>query len=171
VLASLSGQLPRVQLMPLEELGNPLLSIRLQQIELGKPVLDVVAVPGRDLAMIVHDDARTVLSLLDVTFGSVAPLDGVGRLDSYAFTASGDFLVGTTSTVPRLGFLDLANLHPSDLRLDTPPVRVLALGNGKLVADHGDPFGRVTIVPGPGSTRDQAIVLDGFLLTDFLQER
>jgi hypothetical protein len=171
VLASLSGQLPRVQLMPLDSLGNPLLSIRLQQVELGKPVLDVVPVPGKDLAMVVHDDDRTVLSLLDVTFGSVAPLDGVGRLDSYAFTATGDYLVGTTSSVPRLGFLDLANLHPSDLRLDTPPVRVLALGNGKLVADHGDPFGRVTIVPSAGATRDQAIVLDGFLLTDFLQER
>ena len=171
VLASLGTGLPRVQLMSLEHLADTLQSIRLQTIELGKPVRDVVPVPGRDLAMVVHDDNRTVLSLLDVTFGSVAPLDGVGRLDSYAFTASGDYLVGTTATIPRLGFLDLSNLHPSDLRLDTPPVRVLALGNGKLVADHGDPFGRVTILPGAGATRDQSIVLDGFLLTDVLQER
>jgi hypothetical protein len=171
VLASLGASLPRVELMSLEDLANNLKAIRLQTIDLGQPVRDVVPVPGRDLAMIVHDDNRTVLSLLDVTFGSVAPLDGVGRLDSYAFTAAGDYLVGTTSAVPRLGFLDLSNLHPSNLRLDAPPARVLALGNGKLVADHGDPFGRVTIVPHPGASRDEAIVLDGFLLTDVLQER
>jgi hypothetical protein len=171
VLASLANGLPRVELMSLDHLADTLQSIRIETVDLGKPVKDVVPVPSRDLAMIVHDDNRTVLSLLDVTFGSVAPLDGVGRLDSYAFTATGDYLVGTTSSVPRLGFLDLANLHPSDLRLDTPPVRVLALGNGKLVADHGDPFGRVTILPGAGATRDQSLVLDGFLLTGILQER
>ena len=170
VLASISGGLPRVQLMPLTKLSDPLSSISLTQVDLGKPVLDVVPVPGRELAMIVHDDARTVLSLLDVTFGSVSPLDGVGRLDSYAFTASGDYLVGTSSGVSRLGFLDLANLHPSDLRLDSPPARVLTLANGKIVADDDDPVGRVTIVPAAGATRDQAIVLDGFLLTDVLQE-
>src|SRR5262249_19620230 len=86
VLSSLGSGLPRVQLMPLTQLSNPLEGITLTQIDLGKPVRDVVPVPGRQLAMVVHDDDRTVLSLLDVTFGSVSPLDGVGRLDSYAFT-------------------------------------------------------------------------------------
>jgi hypothetical protein len=170
VLSSISSGLPRVQMMPLTELSNPLSTISLTQVDLGQPVRDVVPVPGRELAMVVHNDDRTVLSLLDVTFGSVSPLDGVGRLDSYAFTATGDFLVGTAAGVPRLGFLDLSNLHPSDLRLDSPPARVLTLANGKIVADDDDPVGRVTIVPNAGATRDQAIVLDGFLLTDVLQE-
>jgi hypothetical protein len=171
VLATLGKALPRVSLMSLDDLANPLTAVKVQPVQLGKAVHDVVPVPGRDLAMIVHDDNRTVLSLLDVTFGSVAPLSGVGRLDSYAFTSSGDYLVGTTSSVSRVGFLDLDNLHPSDLRLDAPPVRVLALGNGKIVADHGDPLGRVTVIPAAGATRDQATVLDGFLFTDILQER
>jgi hypothetical protein len=171
VLASLGSGLPRVQLMPLTQLADPLSTISLSQVDLGKPVRDVVPVPGRQLAMVVHDDDRTVLSLLDVTFGSVSPLDGVGRLDSYAFTATGDYLVGTAAGVSRLGFLDLSNLHPSDLRLDSPPARVLTLANGKIVADDDDPVGRVTILPGAGATRDQAIVLDGFLLTDVLQEK
>ena len=47
-------------------------------------------VPARELAMLVHDDQRTVLGLLDVTYGSVSPLQGVGRLDDYAFTPRGD---------------------------------------------------------------------------------
>ncbi|MCE9574838.1 MAG: hypothetical protein K8W52_16935 [Deltaproteobacteria bacterium] len=170
VLASLATAQPRVQLLSLEHLDDPLRQLRLESIALGEPVRDVVPVPGRNLAMIIHDDNRTVLSLLDVTYGSVSPLDGAGRLDSYAFTASGDFLVGTAQNVSRLGYLDLANLHPSDIRLDSPPVRVLALGNGKIVADHGDPFGRVTIVPFAGARRADAIVLDGFLLSDVLDQ-
>jgi hypothetical protein len=170
VLASLATGQPRVQLLSLEHLDDRLRQIQVNTITLGQPVRDVVPVPGRNLAMIVHDDNRTVLSLLDVTFGSVAPLNGVGRLDSYAFTASGDYLVGTAANVSRLGYLDLANLHPSDIRLDTPPVKVLALGNGKVVADHGDPFGRVTILPFAGARRADAIVLDGFLLTDVLDQ-
>jgi len=174
VLSSLTAGLPRVQLMSLDDLENTLVPIKLQQVDLGQPVRDVVPVPGRaagqDLALIVHDDNRTVLSLLDVNFGSVSPLQGVGRLDSYAFTATGDYLVGATQRVSRLGFLDLSNLHPSDLRLDAPPSKVLTLGNGKIVVDHGDPFGRVTIVPTAGATRDQALTLDGFLLADVLDQ-
>lgn len=49
-------------------------------------------------------------------------------------------------------------------------MRVLALGNGKIVADHGDPFGRVTIVPFAGARRADAVVLDGFLLSDVLDQ-
>ena len=47
---------------------------------------DVVPVPGRDLAMLVHDDARTVLGLLDMATESTSPLLGVGKLDSYDFS-------------------------------------------------------------------------------------
>jgi hypothetical protein len=127
-------------------------------------------VPGRDLAMIVHDDNRTVLGLLDVAFGSVSPLQGIGRLDSYAFTATGDFLVGATAGFARLGLLELDNLHPTDLRLDEAPDRVFALANGTIVVDHGDPFGRVTVVPSTAAERGDARVLSGFLLADLIAE-
>ena len=70
-----------------------------------------------------------------------------------------------------LGLLDLDNLHPSDLRLDDAPAQVFALPGGALFVDHADPLGRATIVPGPTASRDDAIVLSGFLLADLLEER
>jgi hypothetical protein len=111
-----------------------------------------------------------VLGMLDVEYGSVSPLQGIGRLDTYAFTPAGDFLVGTTNEVPRLGLLDLGNLHPTDLRLDYAPRQVYALANGALIVDHGDPFGRATIVPNTASERRDAHVLSGFLLAHLLDQ-
>jgi hypothetical protein len=155
--------------LPLDAVSDPLALLDVDTIDVDQPVRELVPVPGRDLAMIVHDDNRTVLGLLDVAIGSVSPLLGVGRLDSYAFTATGDFLAGATTNVPRLGFLDLANLHPTDLRLDFNPQRVFALANGVIVVDHSDPFGRITVVPSTAAERRDAIVLSGFLLDNLLE--
>ena len=137
-------------------------------IQLDQPVEDVVPVPSRDLALIVHDDDRTVLGLLDMTTQSTSPLLGVGKLDSYDFSPDGSHLIGATDLVPRIGFVALDNLHPTDFRLDDPPAHVLSTANAKIFVDHGDDRGHATIIPSADATRDQAIVLDGFLLTDVL---
>ena len=78
---------------------DPLTQAKLRTITLDKPVRDVVPVPGRDLAMLVHDDARTVLGLLDMDTESTSPLLGVGKLDSYDFSPSGSHLIGATDGV------------------------------------------------------------------------
>lgn len=171
LLASIGGRLPRVHLLRLDNITDDLFPANVTTVELDGPVLDVAPVPGRELAMIVHDDARTVLGLLDVAIGSVSPLQGVGRLDSYDFSPGGEFLIGATMDVPRIGFLDLANLHPSDLRLDHAPERVFVLPTGIIYVDHGDSFGRATIIPSAAASRSQSLVLEGFLLADlFAQE-
>jgi hypothetical protein len=131
-------------------------------------VRDVVPVPERELAMIVHDDARTVLGLLDMGTESTSPLLGVGKLDSYDFSPDGSHLIGATDGVARLGFVALDNLHPTDFRLDDPPAHVLSTANMKIFVDHGDPLGHATIIPSPDATRDQALVLEGFLTTNLL---
>ena len=169
ILAQIGAPMPRVLGLPLGGVGDPLARFDVDPIQVGEPVRELVPVPGRDLALIVHDDNRTVLGLLDVAVDSVSPLLGVGRLDSYAFTASGEYLVGATTGVERLGWLELANLHPTDLRLDYAPVRVFALPSGAVVADHGDPFGRITIVPDTATDRREARVLSGFLLANLLE--
>jgi hypothetical protein len=156
--------------LALDDVADPLARLDLDTIAVGEPVREIVPVPGRDLAMLVHDDDRTVLGLLDVAVRSVSPLQGVGRLDSYAFTATGDYLAGATQNVPRLGLLELGNLHPTDIRLDFLPSRVFALPSGALVVDHADPFGRITIVPGTASERRDATVLSGFLLANLIEE-
>jgi hypothetical protein len=170
VLAQIGAPIPRVHALSLVGVGDPLARLDLDTIEVERPVRDLAPVPGRNLAMMVHDDNRTVLGMLDVEYGAVSPLQGIGRLDTYAFTPAGDFLVGTTNDVPRLGLLELSNLHPTDLRLDYKPRQVYALANGAMIVDHGDPFGRATIVPTAASSRREARVLSGFLLAHVLDQ-
>lgn len=170
VLAQIGTGMPRVHSLALVDVQDPLARLDLETIEVGEPVRDLSPVPGRDLAMMVHDDNRTVLGMLDVEFGAVSPLQGIGRLDTYAFTPAGDFLVGTTNDVPRVGLLELSNLHPTDIRLDYEPRQVYALANGSLIVDHGDPFGRATVIPNTGSQRKDAKVLSGFLLANILDQ-
>lgn len=170
LFASVGAALPRLYVLELDHLDDPLTQATLTKITLDKPVRDVVAVPGRDFAMIVHDDARTVLGLLDLSTASTSPLLGVGKLDSYDFSPDGSHLIGATNGVSRVGFVSLDNLHPTDFRLDDPPAHVLATANGKIFVDHGGPFGHATIIPSPSSTRKDAVVLSGFLTTDLLDE-
>lgn len=170
VLAQLGAPMPRVHTLGLVDVQDPLARLDLETIVVERPVRDLAPVPGRELAMMVHDDFRTVLGMLDVEIGAVAPLLGIDRLDTYAFTPAGDFLVGTTDDIPRLGLLDLSNLHPTDLRLDYAPRQVYALANGALIVDHGDPFGRATVIPSTTSQRKDAHVLSGFLLANILDQ-
>ena len=170
VLASIGAQRDRVHVLDLEGIDDDLIPRAVETVAAGAPVRAIEAVPGRELALLVHDDQRTVLGLLDVAYGSVSPLEGVARLDSYAFTTEGDYLIAATTGLPRLGVLALDNLHPSDLRLDDLPARVFALPSGAVFVDHGDPLGRATIIPAPTATRDEAIVLAGFLLADLLEQ-
>jgi hypothetical protein len=169
VLASLGTREPRVHLVDLDGIGADLVPPQVRTLSLAAPVFDAVAVPGREQVMVVHDSARTVLGLLDVAAATVAPLEGAGRLDSYDFSANG-FLVGTTRGVARVGLIDLDNLHPEDVRLDNFPAQVFALPSGAIVVDHGDPYGRVTLLPHEGARRDEAVVLSGFLLGGILDE-
>jgi hypothetical protein len=105
-----------------------------------------------------------------MTTESTAPLLGVGRLDSYDFLPDGSHLIGATNGVARVGFVELDNLHPTDFRLDDPPARVLSTQNAKIFVDHGDPLGHATVIPSPTASRDEAIVLTGFLTSGLLDK-
>jgi hypothetical protein len=160
----------RLWVLDLDHISDPLAQVALVEIDLDKPVHDVVAVPGRNLAMIVHDDARTVLGMLDLGTAATAPLLGAGKLDSYDFSPTGDYLIGATSGLARIGFVALDNLHPTDFRLDDAPLHVLATANDKIFVDHGGPLGHATIIPSPTAARGDAVVLSGFLTADLFDE-
>ena len=170
LFASVTAKVPRVHVLDLVDIEDPLTQVKLHTIELDHAVRGVVPVPGRDLAMLVHDAARTVLGLLDMDTLSTSPLLGVDKLDSYDFSPSGSYLIGATPTVSRIGFVALDNLHPTDFRLDDPPARVLSTANAKIFVDHGDPLGHATIIPSPTATRADALVLTGFLTTNLLDQ-
>ncbi len=170
LFASIAGRVPRVHVLDLVAIEDPLTQAQLRPVQLDKVVRDLVPVPGRDLALIVHDDARTVLGLLDMETESTSPLLGVGKLDSYDFSPSGSHLIGATPGISRVGFVALDNLHPTDFRLDDPPGRVLSTANAKIFVDHGDPLGHATIIPSPNAERASALVLTGFLTSNLLDQ-
>lgn len=171
LLASISSSVPRVHILSLEGITEQLTPIDLRTVNLSENVLDVVEVPGSEAAMIVHDHDRTVLGLLDVRLGSVSPLEGIGRLESYDFDDQGQTLFGVSTDVERVGMLDLDSLHPHDMRLDDVPRQVFSLASGAVFVDHGDPLGRATILPHAHATRDESVVLSGFMLADYLDAK
>lgn len=170
LLASIAQGLPRVHLLSLDGISDELVPVNLRTVTMSEPVLDVLQIPGSEQALIVHDANRTVLGLLDVGLGAVSPLEGVGRLDSFDFSSDGNFLVGVTNQVSRVGILDLQSLHPTNIRIDDDPGRVFALEGGAVMVDHGDAFGRATYIPTVDSQRSDARVMSGFLLEDYLDE-
>lgn len=170
LFASVGAGGKRLYELELDHLSDPLAQVQLTPIVLDQPVRDVVPVPGRDLALVVHDDARTVIGVLDLTTTSTSPLLGVGKLDSYDFSPDGSHLVGATVGVSRVGFVALDNLHPTDFRLDDPPLHVLTTANDKVFVDHGGPYGHATIIPSPSAGRSDAVVLSGFLTADLFDQ-
>jgi hypothetical protein len=170
VLASLSTRAPRIHLVDLTTVDDPFGLPDVRTLYLTEPVYDVVPVPIQDRAMVVHDATRTVIGVLDVAGGTVQPIEGLGRLDAYDFAADGSHLIGATRGEPRVGFVDLSNLHPFDMRLDDEPRAVFALASGGVVVDHGDPFGRATWMPAADASRGESLLFSGFLLQDLLDE-
>ena len=168
LFASIASKTKRVYVLDLENITDPLTQAGLRPIALDKSISDVVPVPGRDLAMLVHDDNRTVLGLLDMETESTSPMLGLGKLDTYDFSPTGTHLIGATPSISRVGFVALDNLHPTDFRLDDPPARVLSTQNGKIFVDHGDPLGHATIIPSTSASREDATVLAGFLTINLL---
>jgi hypothetical protein len=153
----------------LDLVADDLRPASVQTLDLAAPVLDLVPVPGSAHALVVHDDQRTVLGLLDPIVGTVSPFTGSARLDTYDFTAGGAFLLAGSTGIARLFAVDLSDLHPTDVRLDAPPHQVVALSQAIWV-DHGDPLGRATILPSPTARREDAVVLSGFLVDSLLEE-
>jgi hypothetical protein len=138
---------------------------------LARGVRDVVPIPGGVQALVVHDDARTVVSVLDLVgeHHTDTPILGERSLGSFDFVGAdtASYLVGVSPGVARLGILQLDNLQTLDLRLDYDPRTVIAVGD-QLVIDHGAAQGLVTVVPQVGATREQAHVVWGFLLGNVL---
>jgi len=103
-------------------------------------------VPGGAQALVVHDDARAVVSLVDLIGENHTdtPIAGSLPLASFDFVGQAQ-LVGVAPGLSRLGVLDLTSLHPVNVRLDHAPKRVLVAGS-TLVIDHGSAAGMVTLL-------------------------
>lgn len=160
--------------------GRRVLVIELAQLEtkgksnivartLAKSVRELVATPSGTQALVLHDDNRTVASLLDLVgvHHTDTPLVGQLALESFAFVGQ-SHLVGVSSGLARLGIVEPEGVQPRALNLDYPAKRVLTIGDRVLI-DHDSPLGLVTVLPRVGAGRDETRVVWGFLLDDLLE--
>lgn len=140
----------------------------LEDVGMGRAVRDVLRAPDGIHALVIHDDARTVLSVLDLDERTVSPVEGAAALSDFGF--SGATLVGISPGQRRVGFLDMTNLHPWDARLDRDPESLSVLGSGAVVVHHAAQAGSVTALPSVGADERDAVRIDGFLLDGILEE-
>src|SRR5665647_2688079 len=61
LFASIGAKMKRVHVLDLDHINDPLTQASIRRIDLDQAIRDVVPVPERELAMLVHDDARTCL--------------------------------------------------------------------------------------------------------------
>jgi len=143
------------------------------------PVQNIELIPGRDQALVLHDDTHSVMSVLDLTQRTLSPITAQGQLGGYVFTSDGAHLAGFTYATTQVGVIDLSNLSVRTLQLTHTPTRIFALqadldvaGDAEsrtLVVDHGDPAGRLSVIPNPSDpSRTSTYVLSGFLYDGLL---
>ena len=157
----------RVHFLKLERLSQ-LLGQNHSQVVLEQPVRELLVAPGDRKALVVHNSSRTVISVLDLVgkYRTETPIHGQVGLTSYDFVGE-THLVGVAPGVDRLGILDLETLSPVALRLDFAPRQVMTVGE-RVIVDHGQQHGLVTVLPKALARRDEALLLWGFLLRDLL---
>ncbi len=144
-------------------------------------IANVALVPGQPRALVMHDNAGTALSVLELDDGTLSPVAGGGALLDFALTPDGSSLAGTVDgRRDRLGIVDLDTISARALVLDRHASDVLALhttdddsgGRRTVIVVHDDALGRVTVVPdATEASADDLFVLSGFLLEGLLDER
>lgn len=154
----------------------------LDVLETDQAVKRIELIPDRAQALVLHDDARSVLSLLDLRERTLSPVTSRGALGGYTFTTGGDQLAGFAWGEELLGFINLNTLAVRPLQLAYPPQAVFSLRpvagvaadaeTRAVVVDHGGPGGLITVIPSPGvSERSDTYVLSGFLLEGLFGDR
>jgi hypothetical protein len=144
----------------------------------NEPVQNIELIPGRDQALVLHNDTHSVMSVLDLTQRTLSPITAQGELGGYVFTADGAHLAGFTYSTTQVGLIDLSNLAVRTLQLTHAPMRIFALQadvdttdaeSRAVVVDHGDPAGRLSVIPNPSDpSRTSTFVLSGFLYDGLL---
>lgn len=148
----------------------------------SEPILSVEPLPSGQAALVVHNDSRSVMSVLDLTDQTLSPFTAHSTLYDYAINGSGNLLAGFTEGGDQLGLVDLANLNVRTLQLGHAPVRVLGLRSpgeqaptsetNTLVVHHADDFGLLTVIPTPSTADSESIyVMSGFLMEEILDDR
>ncbi len=147
----------------------------IETVQLGRPIRVALPLPERNTILFEHTvaTAQGRLSLLDLHRRSTSPILAEVSLDRARFSSERSLLWVAPQSIARVGFVDLRNFHPGELRLDAVATDVLPLplgpdGRDLVVAIHPDYGGYITLIDGTMPARTTALSVRGFLLTDAL---
>ncbi|MDB4931539.1 MAG: hypothetical protein JWM10_4023 [Myxococcaceae bacterium] len=149
-------------------------SQNVETLQLGRITNQALALPERGVVMFGHPtSAMGSLSLLDLGRRTAAPIFSEAALENARFDDDRQALWVAPQSGQRLGFIELTNFRPGEIRLDAPIVDVIPVARGmarRVVALHDAPDGWITVVDGTDVTRERSRSLRGFLLTGLLDE-
>lgn len=148
----------------------------------GELVTGMELIPSRPLALVTHDHAQSVMSVLDLEEQTLTPFTGHSNLGDYALTSDGRVLAGFSADRQTLGVIDLDTLAARAIALDHAPRSVLTLAPEEgaatdpelrtVVIVHDDPLGMITVVTDPLTGRGSgSFVMSGFLHENLFDER
>lgn len=148
----------------------------------GYPVSSVRLIPGQPSRVLIHLETggNEVLEVLDVDTGRAHALSLAAEPRDSVFSSSGGLLYLVAGSewknegfLVELGLGSAHELGQTTVRLDYPPRAVMLLegvAGGLVVVDHGDPAGRLTLVPVEDLQRGSAWLLDGIFLDHILEQ-
>lgn len=149
-------------------------SQNVETVQVGRVINQALPLPDRGVVMFGHPTASTgSLSLLDLTLRTAAPIFSEAALENARFDDDRQALWVAPPTGQRLGFIELTNFRPGEIRLDAPITDVIPVSRGatrRVVALHDASDGWITVVDGTDPTRERAHSLRGFLLSGLLDE-
>jgi hypothetical protein len=148
----------------------------------AEPVVGMELIPNRGQALVVHDDARSVMSVLDLEERTLSPFTGHDALAGYTMTRDGSVLAGFSLDQERLGVVSLEYMTSRMVVLSHHPTRVITLASApgepidaelrSVIVDHDEPYGLITVLPEPlTDTAGSTFALRGFLLEGLLDDR
>ncbi len=147
----------------------------IETVQLGRPIRLALPLPERNTVLFEHTvaSAQGRLSLLNLHSRSTSPILAEVSLDRARFSSDLRLLWVAPQGIERVGFIDLNNFRPGEIRLDGSVSDVLPLpvevgGRERVVALHPDASGYITVIDGAVPARDTAFSTRGFLLTDAL---
>lgn len=149
-------------------------SQNVETLQLGRVINQALPLPERGVVMFGHPTSSTgSLSLLDLGRRTAAPIFSEVALENARFDDDRQALWVAPPTGERLGYVELTNFRPGEIRLDAPITDVIPVSGGtsrRVVALHDAADGWITVVDGTDVTRERSRSLRGFLLTGLLDE-
>lgn len=163
-----SAMVAFVDLELLEERGGR----NIETMTLTQLIRGSLRLPDRNLVLLVHSQVGAEgVSLLDLEERTIAPIFAEVSLGNAQFDAEGTRLWVAAPGTRRLGWLDLDNFHPGEVRLDAPVGQVFAFGPGDeggptVVVSHAAATGWLTVLDAQETQRETATSHFGFLLSE-----